>query len=81
MITLRTVVERYTSLAGRAGAAVALTEFGLSREETEKLFSALDEDYHISRHLRFSKMEGRVYRISGEEVTHVAMDEAIANLL
>lgn len=81
MITLKMVVERYNSLAGQPGAPVALGEFGLSPEETERLFSALDEDYHISRHLHFSLAEGLRYRVSGEEVTHVAMDEAIASLL
>ena len=81
MITLKTVMERYNSLATRPGAAVALEAFGLSRDEAEKLFTDLDEDYHISRHLHFSKMEGRVYRISGEDVTNVAIDPAISTLL
>jgi hypothetical protein len=81
MITLNTMVERYNSLAKQPGAPVALESFGLTPDETEKLFNALDEDYHISRHLRFSKGEGRSYRVSGEQVTHVSMDGAIASLL
>ena len=81
MITLRTLVERYNLIAGSPGTPVALEAFGLAPEETEKLFNALDEDYHISRHLHLSKNEGRAYRISGEEVTHVAIDPAIASLL
>ena len=81
MITLKTVVERYNSLAKQPGAPVALESFGLTPDETEKLFNALDEDYHISRHLHFSKGERRIYRISGEDMTHIAIDEAIANLL
>ena len=81
MITLKTVVDRYNALAKQPGAAVALEAFGLTAEETEKLFSALNEDYHISRYLHFSKLEGRAYRVSGEEVTHVAIDPAITSLL
>jgi hypothetical protein len=81
MMTLKTVTERYNALAKEPGTPVALEEFGLSPEETEKLFSGLDEDYHISRHLHFSKAEGRCYRISGEEVTHVAIDGAISSVL
>ena len=81
MMTLKMVVERYNSLAGQPGAPVALSEFGLSPDETQKLFSALDEDYHISRHLHFSKLEGQTYRISGEDATHVAIDGAISSLL
>jgi hypothetical protein len=81
MITLKLLVDRYNKLASQAGAPVALAAFGLSSAETEKLFSTLDEDYHISRHLRFSKTQGQTFRISGEEVTHVTLDAAIRNLL
>jgi hypothetical protein len=81
MMTLKLLTERYNSLARQPGAPVALEGFGLSPEETEKLFSALDEDYHISRHLHFSKVNGRSYRVSGEEVTHVSIGAAIASLL
>jgi len=80
-MTLKMVVERYNAVAGRPGIPVALGEFGLSQNETEELFTALDEDYHISRHLHFSKAEGLAYQISGEKVTHVAMDATITNLL
>ncbi len=81
MMTLRTVVERYNVLASQPGAPVALEKFGLSPAETQKLFNALDEDYHVSRYLHFSKTEGRTYTISGEEATHVAIDSAITSLL
>jgi hypothetical protein len=81
MMTLKLLVDRYNKLASRPGAPVALAAFGLSSAETEKLFSTLDEDYHISRHLRFSKTQGQSYRISGVEVTHVALDAAISKLL
>jgi len=81
MMTLKLLTERYYSLASQPGAPVELGRFGLSLEDTEMLFNALDEDYQINRHLHFSKREGPSYRISGEEVTHVSMDAAIASLL
>jgi len=81
MMTLKMVVERYRELAGPWGRPVSLAEFGLSAAETERVFGGLDEDYQISRHLHFSKRDGQTYRISGEEVTHVAIDEGISNLL
>lgn len=81
MMMLKTLVDRYNGLAGKAGVPVALARFGLSQSETEKTFGGLDEDYHISRHLHFSKGEGQSYTISGEEVTHVAIDAGITSLL
>lgn len=81
MLTLKEVVERYTSLAQSFGEPVALSTFNLSPEETSCLFTALDEDYHISRYLHFSCDAGGRYLIDGEEVTHVNMDPAITTLL
>ena len=81
MMTLKMAIERYRALAPGWGVPVALSDFGLSPTETEKLFNGLDEDYHISRHLHFSVRGGQTYRISGEEVTHVAIDEAISNVM
>jgi hypothetical protein len=81
MMTLKMVVDRYRALTRGWGTPAALSEFGLSAAETEKLFGGLDEDYHISRHLHFSTGEGPSYRISGEDVTHIAIDEGISNLL
>ena len=81
MATLKMIVKQYCELGHRWNTPIALSEFGLSVAETEKTFGGLDEDYHISRHLHFSKAEGRAYQISGEKVTHVAMDAAITHLL
>lgn len=80
MMNLQDVVERYASL-GKWGEPAALSAFGLSPEETARLFSALDEDYHTSRFLHFSRSQGQSYAVSGEAVTHVAMDEAISSVL
>jgi hypothetical protein len=80
MMNLREVVERYKSLAGRFGEPVALADFGLSPEETTKLFSDLDEDYHISRFLDFSAGQGTSYHINGNAVTHVRLAEGVLSL-
>jgi len=81
MTTLNMLVDRYRELAKGWGIPAARRGFGLSATETERLFGGLDEDCHISRHLHFSKREGPGYRISGEQATHVAIDEAITGLL
>jgi len=81
MLSLREVVERYRAAAPDFGAPVALSVFALSKEETEKLFDGLDEDYHISRFLHFSDGQGTRYWVSGSEVTHVAIDGEIQSLL
>lgn len=82
MMPLSDLVERYRSLAGGTfGVAVALAAFALSRDETERIFSAYDEDYHISRFFHFSDSGGDAYTIDGERATHVAIDAEIASIL
>ena len=81
MVNLREAVERYTELAGSFGTPVALSAFGLNTEETENLFTVFDEDYHISRFLHFSHADGQTYSISGDTVTHIAVDPAIHSIL
>jgi hypothetical protein len=81
MTTLREIVERYAALAKESGEPVPLSAFGLSPAETASLFNSFDEDYHISRFLQFSSGPGRSYSISGDQVTHVRIDEAIRSLL
>jgi hypothetical protein len=81
MMNLRELVERYAKLAKSFGEPVALSAFGLPPEETAALFTALDEDYHISRFLHFAQSEGQGYVVSGETVTHLAIDPAIYSLL
>ena len=79
--SLREIVERYASLAGSFGDAVALSEFALGLEETQNLFSALDEDYHISRFFHFHHEHGNEYSINGEKATHVVIDPDIRLVL
>ena len=81
MLSLKEVVDRYFSLAKQTGEPVPLEAFVLNPEETIKLFTSLDEDYHISRFVKFSFGNGRLYLISGNPSTHVRIDAAIRELL
>ncbi len=47
VLSLRQVVAKYQSLASDFGEPAALTGFGLTKAETEQLFSDYNEDYHI----------------------------------
>ena len=77
---LKDVVDRYQALVAW-GQPLALSSFGLGKLETVRLFSALDEDYHISRFLKFSRRPGEPYELGGNPVTHVAIDAGIRSLL
>ena len=85
-MNLRETVDKYLDIAGDFDRAIALSAFGLSREETEKLFSAFDEDYHISRYFHLSNQQASVpaaavYQINGFPHTHVSIDAEIAEVL
>lgn len=81
MLTLRELVDRYRSLAGSFGWPVTLSAFGLDHAETERLFSAYDEDYHISRFFHFTQERGTKHSINGIPATHVSLDAEIESLL
>jgi hypothetical protein len=79
---LRDVIEIYKGLAGEFERPVELELFGLSNEETVRLFDAFDEDYHISRFFHFTnKGAGTAYSINGFPYTHVTIDAAIQEIL
>jgi hypothetical protein len=81
MISLQELYRVYTTIAAKPGEPVPLSAFKLSKEETEKLFSIFDEDYHISRFFHFSEAGGEKYSINGESSTHVAIDAEISSIL
>ena len=81
MLSLKEVIARYNVLTNQAREPVPLSAFQLSPDETSRLFSSLDEDYHISRFLQFSCAAGQRYTVAGEQVTHVAIDPSISSLL
>lgn len=85
-MNLRETVDKYLELAGDFDRAVPLAAFGYSREETERHFSALDEDYHISRYFHLSNQQATapaaaIYQINGFGHTHVSIDAEIAEAL
>ncbi|GAC1702688.1 MAG: hypothetical protein NVS9B4_08610 [Candidatus Acidiferrum sp.] len=81
MMPLRDLVKLYKSLAGDFGSPVPLAAFGLSSEETERVFATFDEDYHISRFFHFSEFGGAQFSINGVSATHVSLDREIQNIL
>lgn len=81
MWNLRELVDRYLTLVDGYGKPAPLVAFGLPAFETTSLFSAFEEDYHISRYLHFSRNEGASYLIGGELATHVAIDPSIHEAL
>jgi len=85
-MNLRETVDKYLELAGDFDRAVPLADFGLSREETERHFSTLDEDYHISRFFYMSNQSASApaamtFQINGFPHTHVSIDAEIAEVL
>jgi hypothetical protein len=80
-MTLPQLVDRYLAVAGQYGRPVALSSFALPSDETERLFSSFDEDYHISRFFRFSSANGQAFSIDGVPATHVSIDAEIQSVL
>lgn len=81
MMSLRELVERYRALAAKHAASVALSAFELSQEETERLFSGYEEDYHIGRYFHFDEIDGQRYLINGFPATHVTIEPQIESIL
>jgi hypothetical protein len=79
-MNLRDVVNKYLAIAGGYGRIAALADFGLDPAQTERFFSPLDEDYHISRFFHFTKGSGAAYKINGFEHTHVSIDAEIETI-
>jgi hypothetical protein len=80
-MNLREIVEKYLALAGGFGKLAPLVGFGLGKQETERVFSIFDEDYHISRFFHFSSSGGETFEINGFPHTHVSIDLEIQTIL
>ena len=80
-MNLSAMLEKYRAIAGGYGRPAALAAFGLESAEVERFFSALDEDYHISRYFHFSLGAGASYQINGFAHTHVSIDQEIESIL
>jgi hypothetical protein len=81
LMPLRELVRLYRSHAANFGDLIALSAFGLTVPETERLFSGYDEDYHISRFFHFSEAAGEKFSINGIPATHVSLDAEIETIL
>jgi len=81
IMTLRDLVRLYLAKGGKFGEPVALSAFGLTPAETERLFSGYDEDYHISRFFQFLEGSGQKLSINGVPATHVTLDAEIQSIL
>ena len=55
---LKAAVARYLEVVGDFGRPMPLTAFGLSREATETMVSAWEEDYQLHRHLELIPAAG-----------------------
>ena len=80
-MTLSEIVGKYLEVAGGFSFLAPLADFGMQREEVERVFGAFDEDYHISRYMHFMQVSGSAYKINGFEQTHVSLDEEIEFIL
>jgi hypothetical protein len=80
-MTLSQIVEKYLAIAGGFAFLAPLADFGMEKSEVERVFGALDDDYHISRYFHFSQVSGPAYLINGFEQTHISMDEEIQSVL
>jgi hypothetical protein len=81
MMSLKELYRVYSTIAAKPGEPVPLRSFDFPAQETEKLFSVFDEDYHISRFFHFSDSGGDKFSINGEIATHVAIDPEISSIL
>jgi hypothetical protein len=88
---LAAAVKRYLEMTGGFDRPLHLSQLGLTKAETEKLVSAWDEDYQISRYLLLSRerdaslapfpSDQRVYLINGYECTHLTFRPDIQKLV
>ncbi len=80
-MNLRELIEKYLAAGGGYGKTVALGALGYTRDETQRIFGLVDEDYHISRFFHFQHEAGESYEINGFPQTHVSIDAEIKTIL
>jgi hypothetical protein len=80
-MTLNETVKKYLQISGGYGRPVPLAEFGLPVDQTERIFSGFDEDYHISRYFHFTSGIGEAFKLNGFDYTHVRIDAEIESVL
>jgi len=80
-MSLREIVDKYLAAAGGYGKTIPISALGLGRRDAEIVFSALDEDYNISRYFHFQCAAGANYEINGFPQSHVSIDSEVQSIL
>jgi hypothetical protein len=84
-MNLKELVAKYLAAAGGYGKQTPIASLGMSREETERVFDFLDEDYHISRYFHFRNVSSEspdfIFEINGFPQTHISIDGEIQEVL
>ncbi len=87
---LAAAVKKYLELAGGFDRPLHLSQMGLTKPEVERIFSAWDEDYQISRFMVLSRAgddeltsfpeDMRAFQINNYEYTHVSFRPGVQQL-
>jgi hypothetical protein len=84
-IRLPEVVKKYLAAAGSYGNSVAIAKLEIPREELQRSFDFLDEDYHISRYFHFQNEPdsdaAATLEVNGFPQTHISIDPDIQSIL
>jgi hypothetical protein len=85
-IRLPEIVKKYLAAAGGYGESVAIAKLEIPREELQRSFDFLDEDYHINRFFHFDNLPDADdstanIEINGFPQTHIAIDPDIQSIL
>jgi uncharacterized protein YndB with AHSA1/START domain len=90
-MTLADALKAYLEITAGFERPMHLSWFRLSKAETERVFSAWDEDYQISRFMLLTRASeedlaafpvgSRVYVVNGQESSHVTFRVDIQRLL
>lgn len=81
-MSLKELTDLYRKLVQAFGDSIPISNFGFSKEEAERLFSAFEEDYHIGRFFHFTEQPAaQPHSINGFPATHVAIDPEIESIL
>jgi hypothetical protein len=85
-IRLPEIVKKYLAAAGGYGESVAIAKLDIPREELQRSFDFLDEDYHISRFFHFENVPDAddstaTIVINDFPQTHLSIDPGIQSIL
>ena len=83
-MNLKAAVKKYLEAVGEFGRPMSLAEFGISREATEAMVAAWEEDYQLHRHLELIPAAGSAsesaYVVGGLAYTGVVLRPSIRDV-